>query len=429
MSVDQSRVPGLLAWLTQQGLLATPVDKLVHDFFDRVNAIGLPVLRIHISTTMLHPQYSGFAITIWRGENAERDSFLHGSQSGPEFQNSPVRAFMAEIESRAAEWTHGQEVSEEPLFATHRYRLDRGEGLDRFELLRRFSERGGTDYLLTGMPFGFDGMLPENTLDGVLVSWVTDRPGGFSQADLEFMRVVTGPLALALRASVLLEMGATVLRTYLGGDAGLRVLYGDIRRGEVETIDAAILFADLRGFTALADVTPQKALVAMLDDYLEAMADPVEAHGGQVLKYLGDGLLATFPCDGNNHATVCAEAVATAQEIQAATERLNRQRQAEGQPTMGVDVALHRGEVLYGNVGSTSRMDFTVIGPAVNEAARIETMCKALDQSILLSEDFVEAAHDPGAFRSVGQHSLPGIAAPSELFVPADRTVDGDQAR
>ena len=170
-------------------------------------------------------------------------------------------------------------------------------------------------------------------------------------------------------------MAGTVLETYLGRDAGHRVLRGEIARGSAESIRAVIWFADLRGFTKLTDTLPREQVTATLDDYLEAMAAPVQARGGQVLKFMGDGLLATFDLTGHDEAAVCAEALAAASELRASFPSFNEARAVEGKPVMDFGLALHLGEVLYGNIGASDRLDFTVIGPAVNEASRIQALC------------------------------------------------------
>jgi adenylate cyclase len=196
------------------------------------------------------------------------------------------------------------------------------------------------------------------------------------------------------------------------------VLSGETNRGAVVAIEAALLVADLRGFTALADRLDGVRLVAALNDYLEQVGAAVEAQGGQILKFLGDGVLATFAIDdGADAGTVCARALAAGEASVAAVAALNAARGRAGEPTLALDVALHVGKVMYGNVGARERLDFTVIGPAVNECARIELLCAPLGVNLLMSAAF--AARCGRALRSLGAHAMRGVAAPQELFALA----------
>lgn len=408
-------IGGTISWLIDQGLLATPIVPMVAELRNRVEADGVPVLRLNISTTTLHPQFSAFTIICRRGEEPEFQQHAH---QDPDAERPILRSPLNEVLTEAANATAGltsEQRANIPHFFTRRFRLEAGEGLDRYEVLREFREHGATDYFVLAVPFGW-GEMPETVDNGVLASWTTDRPGGFTDADIAALVAITRTLAVALRTTTLLEIGDTIMRTYLGADAGPRVMRGDIKRGASTSISAAILIADLRGFTALSDTMPRESLMGMLDDYLECMADPVEHQGGQVLKYLGDGLLATFTCPEENPRAGCEAAIAAAREMQVRTEALNREREAAGLPTMTLDVALHRGDVLYGNVGCDSRMEFTVIGPAVNETARIESLCGALGHSILVSKNFAEASTTPDRFVSIGRHALRGVREPQELF-------------
>jgi adenylate cyclase len=207
-----------------------------------------------------------------------------------------------------------------------------------------------------------------------------------------------------------------VLETYLGRDAGHRVLAGEIERGSAEAIRAVIWFSDLRGFTKLADSLPRDVLIAALDDYLEAMAAPVHANDGQILKFMGDGLLATFDLTGRDDAAVCQDALAAAVQLRAAVPALNEARKAAGKPIMEFGLALHLGDVFYGNIGASDRLDFTVIGPAVNEASRIQALCRSLDRNILISSTFQETADSKRGLESLGFHALRGVQEPRELF-------------
>ena len=404
-------------WLMERALLATPVDILLEGCADRLVEIGIPLLRCHISATTLHPQFAAVGFTWRRGHGLEvRDRYEHDTEQRPIWQQSPLQPIV-----------RGE---------THcvRHRLDDSADVETYPMLGELREMGGTDYLAQGSLFGFGGVEPSEVKDGMpakagmVASWVTDRPGGYTDADIAALRQVQPAFGLAVRTALDVEIAQTVMATYLGPDAGARVLDGEIRRGHVQVIDSAILFADLRGFTALSDTVDRAALVPMLNAYLAALADPVDANGGQVLKFLGDGMLATFALGDAGPAPACARAMNAAAQAFEAIAALNAQRAADGRPIMELGMALHLGDVLYGNVGSERRLDFTVIGPAVNAASRMEALCGALDCPLLISGAFVRAAGSAIAFRSLGHHGLRGIGEPQELFT-ADAATAGRVVR
>jgi len=206
------------------------------------------------------------------------------------------------------------------------------------------------------------------------------------------------------------------LAAYLGEDAGRRVHAGAVERGSVESIRAVLWYADIRGSTAIADRWPGLAVIELLDEVFEALAAPLRQGGGQVLKFLGDGLLATFPFEDASRAATCRGALDAAVEAMAALDRLNAARSAAGKPTATVDLALHLGEVLYGNVGSVDRLDFTVIGPAVNEVSRIETLCEPLGRKVLVSAELAAASGDLGRLEPLGPQTLRGVREPRDIY-------------
>jgi adenylate cyclase len=221
-------------------------------------------------------------------------------------------------------------------------------------------------------------------------------------------------MALACYRIALQQVAENLLDAYLGADAGRRVLAGQIERGAATRLSAVVFFADLRGFTRLADETTGESLLSGLNDFLGDLTEAIETQGGQVLKFLGDGLLAIFKLEGEEPSGVCGDALAAAKAALTSNATLNAQRRVSGKPALDLDVALHLGELMYGNVGSSHRLDFTVIGPAVNEASRIESLCEPLGQHLLISESFARAFDRP--LRSLGRHQLRGVAKPQELF-------------
>lgn len=396
-------------WLARQALAATPAQPIASHVAERLVAAGLPLWRVHVGMSALHPQVESIGVTWTRGGGELFETYGHGSFAAIAGTSPFHDAVVAAREEARA----GGVPAAPPMT---RYRLERGEGLH-YPLLADFRAQGGTDYVCFVAVFGVEGHFGD-VLSGTAVSFMSDRPGGFADADVARLAALMLPLAAALRVAAQVTTTRGLLDVYLGRDVGRRVLDGEIRRGSVETIAAAILFADLRGFTTLADATPSAALVAMLDDHLEAVVGAIEERGGQVLKFLGDGLLATFSTHGPTRD--CADALDAALDALARLDALQAACRAAGRPTAGLDVALHAGDVLYGNVGSDRRLDFTVVGPAVNEAARLELLCATLAVPLVASRRFVEQLGAPARFRSLGTHALRGVRQPAEVFTVAD---------
>jgi adenylate cyclase len=212
------------------------------------------------------------------------------------------------------------------------------------------------------------------------------------------------------------SIAAELLGAYLGHDAGRRVHRGAVERGSVETIRAVLWNADIRGFTAIADDVPGAAVIELLDEVFETLAVSLRARGGQILKFIGDGMLAIFPLDDSRQQETCRQALDAAAEAIAAIDRMNELRGAAGKRHATVDLALHLGEVMYGNIGATDRLDFTVIGPAVNEVARIEALCEPLGRNVLISAELAAAAGQDDRLVPLGRHSLRGVRDAREIF-------------
>jgi adenylate cyclase len=293
-----------------------------------------------------------------------------------------------------------------------RNRLELGEGTETFPVLADLRDEGATDWF--GRLVGFGDRTQRAGLPGMATTWTSDRAGGFSDADIALIESLVTTLALAVYRIALLQVAVDLLAAYVGPEPGRRILNGQVRQGTAQQLSAAILIADLRGFTSVADRTPAERLLAGLNEHLGAVVGAVERHGGQVLKFLGDGLMAVFALEERSAETACADALAAAETALAANAAINGRREAADEPALELDVALHLGDVMYGNVGAARRLDFTVIGPAVNEASRIEALCEPLGCHVLTSATFARAC--PRALRSLGHHALRGVASPQELF-------------
>lgn len=397
MQRDGARVQALSDWLVEQGLRGASLDDVLAGFCEGLRDLGIPLWRGHIAMRTLHPSFEALTYRWLREEGVKREEIERTDDDAADWQASP--------------FSHMLENDLPGL----RRRLTGPEAQVDFALLEEFKNLGATDYVARIMPFG-DSTLADRPA-GVLTSWTTDRPQGFHDAEIATLDRLQPRLALTIKTILGEQITRNVADTYIGSEAGDRILNGEIKRGSVHVIHAVILFADLRGFTALTEQVPRDELVPMLDDYLECMARPIVEHGGQVSKFLGDGLLATYDLGDKAGDAICRDSLDAALEVLNGTDALNAERAAAGKPTMAVDVALHLGDVLYGNVGAYDRLDFTVIGPAVNEASRIENLCDEVGRRLLVSNTFAAAATQcTGRLLSLGQHQLRGLDRTQELF-------------
>jgi len=283
-----------------------------------------------------------------------------------------------------------------------------------FPQLEELAAAGATDYFAEVVRFGADGDPSRGT--GVGYSFATDRASGFADDDLVLLKAVLPVVSLAMMTDAGCTIASGLLGAYLGADAGRRVHAGAVERGSVESIRAVLWFADMRGFTKLADSSAGLEVIELLDEVFETLTAPLRSRGGQVLKFMGDGMLAIFPFEDATREQTCRRALDAAAEAMREVDRLNAARCATGKRTAAVDLALHLGEVLYGNVGAIDRLDFTVIGPAVNEAARIEALCEPLGRQVLVSAELAAAIGEDPRLEPLGHHTLRGVREPREIY-------------
>ncbi len=345
----------------------------------------------------LHPSVAAFDM-LWRpGQDTQTSLFGYDEAGAMAWEKSPFFHML-----------------KNDIYTLRRSLATPDEALD-FSVLEELRDQGLTDYFARTIRFDVANIQSHAT--GMVASWSTDRSGGFEPGHLDTLNRLLPRLALSLDIGLAREIAVTMLDTYVGHESGLRILAGDIRPGMMDVLPAVIWLADLRGFTAVSDTMPRDKVGDMLNSYFECMVEPVKARGGQVLKFLGDGLLATFDTHAHESDGLCSQALAAAADAVERVRALNKERQAADWPAMEIDIALHLGDVLYGNVGAADRLDFTVIGPAVNEASRIEALCTPLGHNILISEDFAKAARTClGRLQSVGRHTLRGVSREQELF-------------
>lgn len=399
---DLMPLAGSNAWLVEQGLGSAGLAEIVQGLGHNLVARGIALHRIAVGGMLLHPVF-GARDVIWdartdhvRSEMATRD-VIHSEA----FQNSPF--FNA--------------LSNGVPF--ERYRLDTDDPLP-FPMLDSLREAGVTDYLVFYRDYGRRDLtlwkdLPQG-MEGAVSSFSTRRLSGFTDEEIEYLSALNTLLALIVKSKTNQELSMTLLDTYLGAYSGGHVMDGLVERGDGRRINCVILQCDLRGSTSLAERLSMEDYLRTLDDYFDCTAGVVLDHGGEVLKFIGDGVLAIFPIDTETRkvGSMCRSAASTARESLELANRMNLRREADGLPPLRFGISLHVGQVVYGNVGTDRRLDFTVIGSAVNEAARLEELTKILGVPVIASEKFSNAISE--SLTSLGPHNVPGVTDQIEAF-------------
>ncbi|MGE5200432.1 MAG: adenylate/guanylate cyclase domain-containing protein [Acidobacteriota bacterium] len=386
------KTQAIAAWLIDGARSAQEPQAVLAELCGRLVAAGVPLWRVAVFVRTLHPQVMGRRFLWVEGAGVSVTESPHEVIETAEFRDSPVA------------WVYSEG---RPL---RRRLCDPGGPVD-FPLLAELKAEGVTDYLATPLIFT-DGAVHAAT-------WTTRQPQGFKADEVDAIEALVPPLTRVAEVRALRRIARNLLDTYVGPHAGARILSGQIRRGDAETIRAAIWLSDMRGFTTLADTLPPRFLIDLLNRYFDCQVPAILRHGGEVLKFIGDGLLAIFPLAGAAAPEVCGRALAAAVEARDAIAALAGAAEGEiGRVRFGV--ALHLGEVLYGNIGGGNRLDFTCIGPAVNLAARIEALAGRLGRTVLASGDF--ARHCGGDLVSVGAFTLPGFRAAQTIFGRRDES-------
>jgi adenylate cyclase len=400
-------------WAVRAGLRGADAYELFDGYCQRLVIHGAPLWRAHAAMETLHPQWSGYGYTWRRDLNAiAPEQYAHGSLEEPDWLASPFQHLIV----------RAQDGEQSPSM---RRRLEQGQDQRDFPILREFFANGGTDYVAHIFAFGRDGDRSQGT--GVVYSFATDREGGFSDDDTTLVQATLPALSLAMKSHAGHVIASGLLATYLGEDAGRRVHAGSIMRGSLDNLRAVLWYADIRGFTSISDSEAGPVVVELLNEVFEILTASLRERGGQVLKFIGDGMLATFPFEEADRAETCRRALDAAIEAMRNIEALNAAREARGAPLASVDLALHLGDALYGNVGAIDRLDFTVIGPAINEAARIEALCEPLGRAVLVSAEFVDGMKAADSrLTSLGRHALRGVKERKEIFA-LDLGVGGEE--
>ncbi len=393
--MDKDEFAKLSAWITEAGLAGQSESAILAGFCEREVALGLPLARALVLIDTLHPIYEGRA---FRWTRAQKETTLteygRSDDDLSRWQRSPF---------------HLLEESDEPLL---RRRLT-VETESEFSIFPELRADGMTDYMAIANRFAGDEII--GRMDCVYSSWATDAPQGFDDDDVADLCRLVPFLALAVKSASLARIAGTLVETYLGRDAGRRVLQGRIARGVAEQIEAVLWFSDLRDYTRISDTASPGDIIPLLNHYADAIISAIHEQGGDVLKLMGDGTLAIFTAEDRGRA--CDAALRAALAARRGVATVNERRAAKGLPTADMYLGLHIGSVFYGNIGSKDRLDFTVVGPAVNEVSRIAALCHSVDQPLLVSSDFASAVGEARSrLVSVGRYALRGVGRAQDLF-------------
>jgi adenylate cyclase len=391
--MNASDLKNLTDWLIDGARsLANPAHVMA-EVCERLVQAGLPLWRVGVFVRTLHPDIYGRNF-VWRpGAKVETGTVDFKILDSPDFHASPlIIVFQQGLEVRA--------------------RMDDPQS-KRFPIVEDMRAEGVTDYIALPLPF-IDGTVNAS-------SWTTKQLGGFTDEQLGALRAVIPPLARYIEITSLRRTATILLDTYVGNRAGERILGGQIRRGHTETMNAAIWLSDLRGFTALSDRLPAETVVEILNQYFDCQVASIRAHGGEVLKYMGDGLLAVFPIDEyvGDAQQVCANVLEAAREARASVADM-QYPVGETVERFRFGVALHVGPILYGNIGGGNRLDFTCIGPAVNLAARLEKIAGRLHRTVVGSEGFAGICR--GGWSDLGEFPITGFSKAERVYGLADET-------
>ena len=387
----------LVAGIAEAGLAGKSESAIVTGFCKRLVALGIPLARAGVIIDTLHPIYEGRAF-LWEGPDKDAKIFEYGRTDAGEpaerWHRSPlyrlVQSGEAHLRRRLSERTDSE-----------------------FDLFAEIRAAGMTDYLALINRFAADGVIGD--MDCVYSYWIAGGPSGFSDGDIVDLKRVVPLLALAVKSASLARIAKTLVETYLGRGASERVLNGRIAPGIADRIEAVLWFSDLRGYTRITDRASPEHIIPLLNDYAEVIVAAIHEQGGDVLKLMGDGTLAIFTAE--NRTDACQAALRAMGGAHRGVDALNQRRLAQDLPVTEMYLGLHIGEVFYGNVGSKQRLDFTVVGPAVNEVSRIAALCRSVDQPVLVSEAFSAAVEGAdGCLVSVGRFALRGVGRGQDLY-------------
>ena len=404
-------------WLVSQGLEGLPENDLIRGFCERCRAGGLDLSRALVFIDTLHPIFEGRGFRWNDTATNESDAFEYGpTDQGDRATNWRRSVFYHMLENGQQEMA-----------------LDLAEGAaQNFGMIDDLAAKGHKHFVSYVHQFGEAGTMGQ--MDCVYSYWTTRRDDGFGEQGMAALRDLVPVLGLAIKSAAQADIAKTLGRVYLGRDASEQVLGGRIMRGVTERINAVLWFSDLRGSTAISEGMEPSEIIPFLNDYAQASIDAIHEAGGEVLKLIGDGVLGMFTHD--NLAVAKRAALRAEHRFRRNMHTLNTRRAADQRPVTTAHVGLHVGEVFYGNIGSEDRLDFTVVGPAVNEVSRIASMCRSVERELLMSSAFRSGLDAAGRnyLVSTGRFALRGISRAQELYtldpdIAADEVVAGKYER
>jgi adenylate cyclase len=407
----------LMNWLTSQGLTGLPENELLRGFCERCRAEGLELSRGLVFIDTLHPIYEGRGFRWTDRPTNESDVFEYGSTA----DGDPAKSWRRSVFFHLLEHGHDE------------IQIDLGE-CDKlnFSQIDELAEKGHRHFVAFVHRFGETGALGQ--MDCLYSYWTTRRPDGFAEGQLAALRDLVPLLGLTIKSAQQVDIVRTLGRVYLGRDASEQVLRGRIFRGVTERISAVLWFSDLRGSTGISESIGPDEIIPFLNDYAQAVIDAIHDAGGDVLKLIGDGVLAIFT--GDDMALASRAALRAEHLFRNNVALLNARRNGAGRPTTSAYIGLHVGEVFYGNIGSEDRLDFTVVGPAVNEVSRIASMSRSVDRELVASSEFHAALDEDGRryLVSTGRFALRGIGRAQDLYtldpdIGANSVVNDDYER
>jgi adenylate cyclase len=379
----------IVEWLADEALQDSEPAPLCNELCQRLRGVGIPVVRFQAGFRVLHPLYDASTLNWTADKGVVVEHFRPEQSGGDQFRRGPLGHIL----------THRLPVL--------RRRLTGDTALLDFDVLDELRAMGGTDYL--AFRVGFD-RVGET---GIICSWLADRESGFTDGEIVQLQRVTRELGIALKSKIERNVAQNIAHAYLGKRAGQAVLNGSIRRGDGEKITAALWYSDLRRSTELSDRLSAEAFLDLLGRYFEMTAASVLDHGGEVVSLIGDAVLGLFRIEGAAE-EACGRALAAANE---ARRRLSLPSPAESDTVFDFGISLHLGEVIYGNVGVPERLQFTLVGSAVNEVVRVQDLTKTLGHPVLATGPFADAVACP--WQPLGEHSLRGLDKPMPILTPA----------
>jgi len=402
---DQS-IQDISDWIVSQALTSQSLDDVLAGFCQHLNKNCFNLVRVNVAMSALHPTIVAQTISWMKDHGSDAEDVMHSDAPRTDWLSSPIRIL-----------TEGSDEV--------RHRLDQGTSWQGYPILERLRDMGATDYFAAASSFSNTFSEDKDAIariDGVIVSWATDQKGGFTENQINVLKRLLPRFAIAAKIANRERTTLNILGAYLGGDAAERVLDGQIRLGDGNVIPSVIWYSDLRDSTPLADRLPGPEFLSLLNAFFDCTAGSVLAQGGDVLRFIGDAVLAIFPIEEGRFTVkqACEAALKAACEAEQRVATYNKNRLDPDAPEINFGLGLHKGEVLFGNIGIPERVEFSVIGPAANEVARLEGMTKELGKTVLVSDAFHHGLSDQTdmILDYLGAFPMKGVSNPQKIYTP-----------